>query len=291
MTLLLELNGDLPEYFPGHDRKLYLFACRNKPCRRKPGTMRAIRGIKISPSEAKSKAQATQAAPKDEDAKDTQPPTNLGNSIFGSNQTYVVNPSGIPFSTSSNRTLNANPFSSTPAANPVPYGHQKRHFKSLPTANAQDPSASDPANILSKSFAEQARLSSSAPPSEPSPREPWPSPSLLPKLYPLYHLDADYETLDSDSPSPAPASTSAQPSAPGMDKEAPASNEDDDPSSWLSSSAKADTTFLRFASRLAQNPEQVLRYEFRGHPLLYNKTDDVGKAFPLPSSTSAEAKG
>lgn len=38
-----------------------------------------------------------------------------------------------------------------------------------------------------------------------------------------------------------------------------------------------DKTFQRFADRLAHNPEQVLRYEFRGAPLLYSKTDAVGR--------------
>ena len=40
-----------------------------------------------------------------------------------------------------------------------------------------------------------------------------------------------------------------------------------------------DKTFQRFADRLAQNPEQVLRYEFGGIPLLYSKSDPVGKLF------------
>ena len=60
----------------------------------------------------------------------------------------------------------------------------------------------------------------------------------------------------------------------------------DDPSGLSSSSSKEDAetfestidkTFQRFADRLAQNPLQILRYEFRGMPLLYSKTDAVGK--------------
>ncbi|KGQ10691.1 putative 20S rRNA accumulation protein 4 [Beauveria bassiana D1-5] len=38
-----------------------------------------------------------------------------------------------------------------------------------------------------------------------------------------------------------------------------------------------DMTFQKFADRLAQNPEQVIRYEFGGTPLLCSKTDAVGQ--------------
>lgn len=52
-----------------------------------------------------------------------------------------------------------------------------------------------------------------------------------------------------------------------------------------------DKTFQKFADRLAQNPQQVLRYEFGGSPLLYSKTDAVGRLFsagshPAPPSAS-----
>lgn len=41
--------------------------------------------------------------------------------------------------------------------------------------------------------------------------------------------------------------------------------------------SELDKTFMKFSARLAHNPEQVLRYEFRGSPLLYSHTDPVGK--------------
>ena len=51
-----------------------------------------------------------------------------------------------------------------------------------------------------------------------------------------------------------------------------------------------DKTFQRFADRLAQNPEQVLRYEFGGAPLLYSKSDPVGKLFSHQQPASGNGK-
>lgn len=50
-----------------------------------------------------------------------------------------------------------------------------------------------------------------------------------------------------------------------------------------------DKTFQKFADRLAQNPEQVIRYEFKGSPLLYSKHDDVGKRFASLGKDHAKA--
>jgi pre-rRNA-processing protein TSR4 len=53
-----------------------------------------------------------------------------------------------------------------------------------------------------------------------------------------------------------------------------------------------DKTFQKFADRVGQNPEQVLRYEFKGKPLLYSDTDAVGKLLAPHSenATSSNAK-
>lgn len=52
--------------------------------------------------------------------------------------------------------------------------------------------------------------------------------------------------------------------------------------------SELDKAFQRFSSRLAQNPEQVLRYEFRGAPLLYTHTDEVGKRLHDHNSPGAK---
>jgi len=73
---------------------------------------------------------------------------------------------------------------------------------------------------------------------------------------------------------------------------------DEPPGASSSSSAKEDVdtfestidkTFQRFADRLAQNPLQVIRYEFGGLPLLYSKTDFIGQLIS-PHYSNSNAK-
>ena len=52
-----------------------------------------------------------------------------------------------------------------------------------------------------------------------------------------------------------------------------------------------DKAFQRFADRLAQNPLQVLRYEYKGTPLLYSKTDAVGNSLAPHQSPAPSGNG
>lgn len=59
-----------------------------------------------------------------------------------------------------------------------------------------------------------------------------------------------------------------------------------------------DKTFQHFADRVSQNDEQILRYEFDGEPLLYSRSDAVGRLFAssqagtsLKVTTTKHAKG
>lgn len=51
-----------------------------------------------------------------------------------------------------------------------------------------------------------------------------------------------------------------------------------------------DRTFQKFADRLEQNSEQVIRYEFKGSPLLYSKTDAIGKLLSSSGPASGNEK-
>jgi pre-rRNA-processing protein TSR4 len=256
LTLLLQLNGALPSQFPTHDRRLYILSCRRKACRRKDGSVRAIRGNKITKSKA-SHIPKTTSHPKE----DTTPQHNIGAALFGG--ASQGSPLANPFSSASN------PFS-TSSANPF------AGVSSLASKPAQPP---NPIPILTETFASKAQISNSSAPLDPSfkpatsqqppTHEPWPAEAEFPSPYPKTFLDADYETL----------------SAPSTPQVIPETNPDiDTDMSGTSGTEKLfestmDKTFQKFADRMAQNPEQILRYEFRGQPLLYSTSDPVGKIF------------
>jgi pre-rRNA-processing protein TSR4 len=256
MTLLLQLNGDLPEKFPGHERWLYIFGCRRKTCRRKEGSIKSLRGNRISKSpktEPKSASALESKAP--------APRTDLGTALFGGPTPTPAQSN--PFS-SGNASISANPFSSgLSSANP--FGG----MSALAAKPAQEPVTSS----FTASFASKAKIADSetvvlnAPP---RPHEPWPSTSDLPPAYPIYYFDVEYETLD-------------KPSNQQVDVDAHMTSIDTGEGSSGGAEDKVlfestmDKAFQKFADRLGQNPEQALRYEFRGTPLLYSTADAIGK--------------
>ncbi|KAM0427257.1 hypothetical protein ACHAPT_007687 [Fusarium lateritium] len=258
MALILQLNGELPERFPEHERRIYVFACRRQTCRRKEGSIRALRGVRVWKEETP-KEEPKKEEKKEEEKEPENKGPGLGETLFGAKglgSASAANPfssgGANPFSTSSN------PFSSAASANP---------FSS--SSQPAKPASPEPATTkLTKTFAESLNIKDTAPATPPPAAEPWPALDAQAKPYPtLYLADADYETLD-PTPSKVPANArledtdAAEPSA--LDREAFESS--------------MDATFQKFADRLAQNPDQVIRYEFAGTPLLYSKTDAVGEA-------------
>ena len=301
MVLLLQLNAELPTDFPGHERRLYVFACRRASCRRKDGSIRALRGVRVEPGTGASNNNS-RSEKKTEDektkAEEPKPPvTNLGETLFGA-KTLGTSSSG-----SANPFASPNPFSGPSAPTPT-----TSHEAAPDTKNGASPAPApstgqEEMQTLPKTFAETLSLNNSqetsthtatasapapAPAAEPTPHEPWPPESEQPRPYPVSYLtDAEYETLD---PTPAPVSQATTTVQMDVDVEGA-----DDPSSGSGGGKKGgkkssggggqdrdvfessmDAAFQKFADRLTQNPEQAIRYEFRGQPLLCSRADSVG---------------
>jgi pre-rRNA-processing protein TSR4 len=270
MVLLLQLNAELPDRFPGHERRLYVLTCKRKSCRRKEGSIRAIRGVRVS-AEA-----STASAGKDSQPKESAPPKaasqGLGEALFGGKPATATGtaPRANPFASSSTST--ANPFapnSSTPApANP--FAQQP-----TPAPKPDPPTLDQTTKDLPKTFAETLSLNNPQPAhGPPPPPEPWPPESAQPTPYPVRWLaDAEYETLDPISlPAVSQATTTT---AMDLDEASGSSGGGKEDKEVFESSM--DATFQKFADRVGQNPEQCIRYEFAGQPLLYSKSDAVGK--------------
>lgn len=264
MPLLLQLDGNLPKDFPDDERRLYIFHCPRKPCSRKAGSVRALRGVrKWKPKEQTEQEQIE--APK-------QTKTDLGSAIFGAPSTNDGSSNANPFSVSQPSSSLSNPFATQSSA-------------------SNSTSSKQTTDDLPKTFAEKARIASPDPAqSAPSPAPvaagpvlPWPPQAAFPPPYPEYYLNAEYETL-SRPPSPTiPPNAIIEP----MDEEdGPSTSKkgNDIPTDKAEFESSLDKVFLRFSTRLAHNPEQVLRYEYRGTPLLYSGNDDVAKAFPQQHS-------
>ncbi|OMP84277.1 putative 20S rRNA accumulation protein 4 [Diplodia seriata] len=317
MPLLLQLNGDSPQHFPGHTRRLYVFGCRRKACARKEstatttgtygttgttgtcGAVRAIRavGVDAALAAAERRRNEEEAARKEERRREEDErrarQAGLGSAVFGGGGGGGGGASGgNPFA--------ANPFA---AANGGGGGGGAANPFASPASGLAAKPAQTPTTIkddeadgsLPATFAEKARIAAAAAPSssqapipaaQQQPYEPWPTDAAqLAKPYPSYHLDADYETLSPDDDDKAlPANAELDPHAADPDDAEPRGGGGGGGGGKAAGKQEKqiyeslmDKTFQRFADRLAQNPEQVLRYEWRGEPLLYSRKDGVGR--------------
>lgn len=294
MVLLLQLNAELPDRFPGHERRLYVFSCKRKSCRRKEGSIRALRGVRVSPEataakEPVSKPTTAPAVP--------PPTTGLGEALFGvkpgsaaANAAARVNPFASPSSTTTTGAT-ANPFAPKPASTPAAAANLFTQPSATPSPSATEPATTTTTTAtttatLPQTFASVLSLNAEPPLTHgpPPPPEPWPPLSQQPAPYPVRWLaDVDYETLDPIKLPAVPQRTTAD----EMDLDGGSGSGGKEDKEVFESSM--DATFQKFADRVGQNPEQCVRYEFGGQPLLYSKTDAVGKLLHHHSGEKVKA--
>jgi pre-rRNA-processing protein TSR4 len=266
-SLLLQLNADLQTHFPQDDRRLHLYCCRKKTCSKKPGSIRALREVRKPAIRNKAKSQT----PRNPMANTQQQTQDLGSALFGGPSTAQAGAN--PFSMSTTSTGQTNPFSTLPPPSTL---------AALPPQKpGNEPEAP------TETFADKLKISTDSSKGverkAPTPQEPWPEDSDLPTPYTRYYLDADAEELEPEDKSATPA-TSSKTQYDADDSSSNALGKDTFESSL-------DKTFQKFSDRIAQNPEQVLRYEFKGQPLLYSGHDDVATRFVVPHGKAGAIRG
>ncbi|OAP58844.1 hypothetical protein AYL99_06141 [Fonsecaea erecta] len=276
MSLLLQLNADLQQYFPNDDRRLHVLCCRKKQCSKKVGSARAFREVRKPAVLEKSQRQK-----KAVESQTTTPVPDLGSALFGGPSQQSPANSANPFSmpASSNGQPTANPFSSIGSPS---------QLAALPP---QRPVAESQPQSLTESFADKLRITAE-PDTKTTAKEeqiPWPDASLFPPPYPSFYLDAYPEELEKVPDAPAAAKAGSSKTQYDVDDAGGGGASTDADKDTFESSL--DKTFQKFSDRVAQNPEQVLRYEFKGEPLLYSGTDEVASRFIVPHGRTGPARG
>ena len=171
----------------------------------------------------------------------------------------------------------SHPSAATPAVTGNPFSPANRATHPI---EAVDDTPETSTDGLCQTLADKVRVA--APPQSSQPArsaEPWP---VDPSPYPSYHIDADKEYLELVAPDVPP--NARVDNADGGFGGGAAAHEKELFESTM------DKTFQQFADRLAQNPEQVLRYEFRGQPLLYSGKDEVGKLLSPAASDATKVR-
>ncbi|KAL2890870.1 putative 20S rRNA accumulation protein 4 [Ceratocystis lukuohia] len=262
MALLLQLDAHLPDRFPGHDRRLFVFACRKTKCRRQTGSIRALRSVRIS----RDAPAVIAPGGRKKDVEEKKPietnkivtSTGLGESLFGA-KSLGGPAAGNPFG-------GGNPFAKPAAATATPKAKEEK----------ETPSIAKSTDALPATFSEKLSINNplaSKPKAVPTPPEPWPT--TLAKAYPVLYMDAEYETLDPEPEMKLPAhATIEKMEVEDASASSSSGGNKEDANAFESS---MDATFQRFADRMAQNPDQIIRYEYAGVPLLYSDSDAVGK--------------
>ncbi|ODQ77278.1 hypothetical protein BABINDRAFT_178157 [Babjeviella inositovora NRRL Y-12698] len=270
MALYLQACAPVDGTF--YDRSLYVFGCKKGGCRRQKGAVRCLRGICKDSRKMKAMETETQEATRkllDEKLKIEEKKKlafEVTKDLFGkkegdaSNNVAAANPfGGNPFAQS-------NPFSQPEADTPfgtaaTPFGTAVTPFG---TSEATKPSFSEVATRAAPPKAKKII-----------------SPKVKLSSFPGSFVYVEAEKLTKVTEA-LPANVKIDSSALDTAFEAPAAvggKNTITPEAQQIASMMEDKQFQHFTSVVQHNPQQVLRYDMGGKPLLYTSKDDVARVF------------
>jgi pre-rRNA-processing protein TSR4 len=236
MPLLAQLYAPLENTY--YDRALYVFACKEAGCRRKVGSVRALRAIYRDEQreeqerlreEEELKVDVTKNAPKSD--------TKLGDEVFGTSSGGPKNPfaSENPFATS-------NPFES----------------KISNTAKAESEKPVAPAKTADKVKSSPIINDSKE--------------DIL--AFPCFYIDVEEEIL-TPKKKPNLSELNAEILEPGTEDDDTSASKTAELGKAVE--ANMDQVFQKFVDIVENNPEQVVRYQRSLKPLLYSGSDEVAQ--------------
>lgn len=279
MRLLTQCSADLPNTW--YDRSLYVFICIESRCRRKDGSIRAIRGIKKDKQIMEKRENDEKKRIKEEKLKEQkkiekeEETKKLVANLFGSSNDDSSNPFGN----------SSNPFAS----------------KSNPFETKKINDEVNKINDTKSSFAEIAK---SATTENDKPKKKLETNYTLPEFkgYILYfeteNLDPSkqklppipdnlkIEEVDGEVEDTLNNNNSNNIKNGNLPKINPEKNKETEDLTKLFD----DQTFQNFTRILSYNTQQVLRYEPNGSPILYSSKDKTSKIFYTEGGKFKEKK-
>lgn len=273
MPMLLQAYSTLEDKY--YDRVVYVFSCPEAGCRRKPGSVRALRSIrrdperevreKIRDAELK-KIEAEQQREKDEArAKKKEAMSSIGSSMFG----------GAGGEKSSNPFASAggNPFASA-GGNPFAKKEEPKNDKAAAKKEAEDQevSAEDAATDELIESLQKTKLAEFD----------YKRDTSVPKFQHGHYLFTEQEYITPESQRELPKGIKIEEEADdGEVTDAAAEAVIDKEYNKL---INLDKHFHKFSDIVEHNPEQVVRYEFQGQPLYYAEDEVSYKTSKLLES-------
>ncbi|KAF9574239.1 hypothetical protein EC968_007163 [Mortierella alpina] len=281
--MYLLLQAYVPLEKSPYDRVVYVWACNQRLCMRKKGSFRVVRALKLNEEyaqklEKKSKPSTPAAKPAI-----AAPATNpfaapgafdMGNALFGGSGGGFNNPFASP-------STSANPFAPPPGFGA---GSQVSTVKSF-------------ANVTSSSMPKDDEPASESEDEEEAVEEATSWPEQPPAFSP-YYLYITEEILE-DSSSAEDEISQRYSHFLALEEGVNNNSDDDEPQGGASWSGEAyekaslpkgvDKAFKKFTKRVQAWPDQCVRYDFPGIPLLFSFSDPTARML-LPPNVNQHSK-